>query len=67
MTRGRKPEGGMALSNAERQARWRVRHQSLEPPGHLPHGSKLYPIRSATRRPPRRSRPSLILTSMRSR
>lgn len=27
MPRGREPEGETALSNAERQARWRARHQ----------------------------------------
>jgi hypothetical protein len=31
MTRGRKPEADMPLSNAERQARYRMRHQSPEP------------------------------------
>jgi hypothetical protein len=31
MPRGRKPEGETSLSNAERQARWRARHQSPEP------------------------------------
>jgi hypothetical protein len=29
MPRGRKPEGDTSLSNAERQARYRARHQSL--------------------------------------
>jgi hypothetical protein len=32
MTRGRKPEGDMALSNAERQARYRMRHQAMASP-----------------------------------
>ena len=32
MPRGRMPEGQTALSNAERQARHRVRKQSLQPP-----------------------------------
>ena len=32
MTRGREPEGEAALSNAERQARWRARHLSPQPP-----------------------------------
>jgi hypothetical protein len=31
MPRGRKPEGEASLSNAERQARYRARHQSSEP------------------------------------
>jgi hypothetical protein len=31
MPRGRKPEGETSLSNAERQARYRARHQSPEP------------------------------------
>ncbi len=31
MSRGRKPEGETSLSNAERQARYRARHQSPEP------------------------------------
>jgi hypothetical protein len=31
MPRGRKPEGETSLSNAERQARYRARHQTLEP------------------------------------
>ena len=37
MPRGRKPEGEQALSNAERQARYRARHMaspSLSPPVH---------------------------------
>jgi hypothetical protein len=32
MTRGRGPEGEMPLSNAERQARYRMRHQATETP-----------------------------------
>lgn len=32
MPRGREPEGSTALTNAERQARWRVRRLSLRPP-----------------------------------
>ena len=32
MPRGRKPVGETSLSNAERQARYRARHQSPEPP-----------------------------------
>jgi hypothetical protein len=32
MPRGREPEGEAALSNAERQARWRARQAALEPP-----------------------------------
>jgi transposase InsO family protein len=46
MPRGRKPEGGIALSSAERQARYRARRQPLQPP-------------AAITRPPtdRRSRP----------
>jgi hypothetical protein len=32
MPRGRKPEGDTSLSNAERQARYRARHQSPESP-----------------------------------
>ena len=32
MPRGRKPEGEISLSNAERQARYRARHQSPKPP-----------------------------------
>jgi hypothetical protein len=31
MPRGRQPEGETSLSNAERQARYRARHQSAEP------------------------------------
>jgi hypothetical protein len=31
MRRGRQPEGEMALSNAERQARWRSKHQAAAP------------------------------------
>ena len=31
MPRGRKPEGEAALSNAERQARYRSRHQAPDP------------------------------------
>jgi len=31
MARGRQPEGEQALSNAERQARYRVRHQATRP------------------------------------
>jgi hypothetical protein len=47
MPRGRKPEGEQALSNAERQARYRARH--LAQPA---------PVASRTRRPAdRRSRP----------
>ncbi len=46
MPRGRKPEGGSAMSNAERQARYRAR--CVAPP----------PIAARTRRPAdRRSRP----------
>jgi hypothetical protein len=33
MPRGRQPEGEAALSNAERQARYRARRLSLQPPG----------------------------------
>ena len=32
MPRGRQPEGQTALSNAERQARWRVRQRASPPP-----------------------------------
>jgi hypothetical protein len=32
MPKGREPEGESALSNAERQARWRARHQAAQPP-----------------------------------
>ena len=32
MPRGRQPEGEHALSNAERQARYRARHQAEQPP-----------------------------------
>ncbi len=32
MPRGREPTGEAALSNAERQARWRARHLSPQPP-----------------------------------
>src|SRR3954464_15329718 len=32
MPRGRKPEGEMSLTNAERQARYRARHLKPEPP-----------------------------------
>jgi hypothetical protein len=32
MPRGRKPQGGHALSNAERQTRYRVRHAVAQPP-----------------------------------
>jgi hypothetical protein len=31
MARGRRPEGEQALSNAERQARYRLRHQAARP------------------------------------
>ena len=31
MPRGRQPEGETALSNAERQARWRAKHQAPAP------------------------------------
>ena len=31
MARGRRPEGTQALSNAERQARYRLRHQGARP------------------------------------
>jgi hypothetical protein len=31
MPRGRQPEGTTALSNAERQARWRAKHQAPAP------------------------------------
>ena len=33
MPRGRKPEGEIALSSAERQARYRARHHAPKPPG----------------------------------
>jgi hypothetical protein len=45
MPRGREPEGEAALSNAERQARWRARHLSPQPPA---------PVKKS--RPARRSR-----------
>jgi hypothetical protein len=32
MPRGRKPQGTHALSNAERQARYRARHAAIQPP-----------------------------------
>ena len=32
MPRGREPEGSIALSNAERQARWRARRRATPPP-----------------------------------
>jgi len=32
MPRGREPEGQTALSNAERQARWRIRRRASPPP-----------------------------------
>jgi len=32
MSRGRRPEGEAPLSNAERQARWRAKHQTSAPP-----------------------------------
>ena len=38
MPRGRQPEGDQALSNAERQARYRARHQTPRPAAH-PHRS----------------------------
>ena len=31
MPKGRKPEGEISLSNAERQARWRAKHQAPAP------------------------------------
>jgi hypothetical protein len=31
MPKGRQPEGEIALSNAERQARWRAKHQAATP------------------------------------
>jgi hypothetical protein len=43
--RGRQPEGEVALSNAERQARWRARHLSPQPTADV-----------RQRRPVRRSR-----------
>ena len=45
MPRGREPEGGTALTNAERQARYRARRQEARPP------LKIKPART-----PRRSR-----------
>ena len=36
MPRGRKPEGGIALSSAERQARYRARRQPIQPPAAIP-------------------------------
>jgi hypothetical protein len=47
MPRGRQPEGGHTLSNAERQARYRARQQAKQPP------SKVRYRRS----PDRRTRP----------
>ena len=48
MPRGRKPEGEQALSNAERQARYRARH--MAPPA---------PVATHPRRPADRPPPSL--------
>jgi len=45
MPRGREPEGSTALSNAERQARYRARRQAQHPP-----------VVITPPRPPRRSR-----------
>ena len=47
MPRGRQPEGEQALSNAERQARYRIRHLVQSAP----------PIASTRRNSDRRSRP----------
>ncbi|MGH7050537.1 MAG: hypothetical protein ACRD1C_14215 [Terriglobales bacterium] len=47
MPRGRKPQAEHALSNAERQARYRSRQ----------HTSQLLPMRRSRRPPDRRSRP----------
>jgi hypothetical protein len=47
MPRGREPEGQAALTNAERQARWRARHLVPQPPRAVKH----------PKRPSRRSRP----------
>jgi hypothetical protein len=46
MPRGREPEGEIALTNAERQARYRARRSEPQPPAI-----------NKPRRPPRRSRP----------
>ena len=43
MPRGREPEGQTALSNAERQARYRARRQAAQPP------SAVKPLRLARR------------------
>jgi hypothetical protein len=42
MPRGRQPEGEAALSNAERQARYRARRLSLQPPAAI---KQLRPVR----------------------
>ena len=47
MPRGRKPQGDQAISNAERQALWRARHQ----------GNKPAPVIRYRRPADRRSRP----------
>jgi hypothetical protein len=36
MPRGRQPEGEIALSNAERQARWRARRREVPPAAPVP-------------------------------
>jgi len=47
MPRGREPEGQIALTNAERQARYRARRSAPQPP-----------VVIKPPRPPRRSRPT---------
>jgi hypothetical protein len=50
MPRGREPEGQIALTNAERQARHRARRSASQPPAPQP------PVIIKPPRPPRRSR-----------
>jgi hypothetical protein len=51
MPRGREPEGEIALTNAERQARYRARRSEPQPPVPQP------PVIIKPPRPSRRSRP----------
>ena len=51
MPSGRQPEGHAALTNAERQARYRARRSEPQPPAPQP------PVIITPPRPPRRSRP----------
>jgi len=56
MPRGREPEGEIALTNAERQARYRARRSEPQPSEPQP-SEPQPPVIIKPRRPPRRSRP----------